>query len=174
MGDSGAMTQAVVAYLSAGSNLGDRKDNLQQGVRRLVEAGLAVRRVSSIFETEPVGFQQQPWFLNIALEVETTLSPSQLLACCQEVETSAGRVRSFTGAPRTLDLDILLYGDVILDEPGLRIPHPRMHQRRFVLEPLVQIAPGLVHPELRQKVSHLLSVCADSSTVLLVSEWDSA
>jgi 2-amino-4-hydroxy-6-hydroxymethyldihydropteridine diphosphokinase len=164
------MAQTSVAYLSAGSNLGDREGNLENGIRGLLEAGLVVRRISSVYETEPVGFLEQPWFLNIALETETHLSPKELLACCLKVEGRIGRVRSFTGAPRTLDLDILLYGDLIIDQPGLRIPHPRMAQRRFVLEPLAQIAPELLHPELKQDISYLLSTCADPSDVVLHSE----
>ncbi len=164
------MAQTRIAYLSAGSNLGDRKGNLENGIRGLIEAGLVVRRISSVYETEPVGFLDQQWFLNIALGTETHLSPKELLACCLEVEGRVGRVRSFTGAPRTLDLDILLYDELIIDQPGLRIPHPRMAQRKFVLEPLAQIAPELLHPELKQKMSYLLSTCADPSGVVRHSE----
>lgn len=161
------MVKTNVAYLSAGSNLGDRKSNLENGIRGLLEAGLVVRRISSVYETEPVGFLEQPWFLNIALEMGTHLSPRELLVCCLEVESRIGRVRTFAGAPRLLDIDILLYDDLIIDEPGLRIPHPRMTRRRFVLGPLAEIAPEVEHPELRVNIACLLSTCTDRSAVIL-------
>ncbi len=164
------MAKTNVAYLSAGSNLEDRKGNLESGIRGLLEAGLVIRRISSVYETQPVGFLEQPWFLNLALEMETQLSPRELLVCCLEVESRNGRVRSFAGAPRPLDLDILLYDDLIIDEPGLRIPHPRMAQRRFVLEPLAEIAPEVEHAELKQKILYLLETCADHSAVVLHSK----
>ncbi|MBZ5495527.1 MAG: 2-amino-4-hydroxy-6-hydroxymethyldihydropteridine diphosphokinase [Acidobacteriia bacterium] len=164
------MTEACTVYLSAGSNLGDRKAHLRSGIDGLRSVGLAALRVSSVFETEPVGFLNQPWFLNIVVEAETRLTPRQLLACCLEVESQHGRVRSFPGAPRTLDLDILLYGDLVIDEPGLQIPHPRMAQRRFVLEPLAQMAPEVRHPTLGQSIHTLLASCTDSSRVTFHSE----
>jgi 2-amino-4-hydroxy-6-hydroxymethyldihydropteridine diphosphokinase len=136
----------------------------------LHDKGAFVRRVSSVFETEPVGFRDQPWFLNIAIEIETALSPHQLLAVCQEIEAARGRTRPFQWAPRTLDLDILLYGDRIVEEPYLQIPHPRMAQRRFVLEPLTQIAPALVHPVSHQTIAALLASCPDPATVIHHSE----
>ena len=152
-------------YISAGSNLGDRKANLSEGLRLLKAAGVQPRLVSSFFETEPVGNQAQPWFLNLALEVETPLPPQELLRCCLQIEFSRGRVRSFWGAPRTLDLDILLYGDMVIQEPHLTIPHPRMAERRFVLEPLAEIAPEVVHPLLKKSVVSLLQNCPDQSSV---------
>jgi 2-amino-4-hydroxy-6-hydroxymethyldihydropteridine diphosphokinase len=131
-----------------------------------------VRRVSSVYETEPVGFLNQPCFLNIAVAVETRLPPSELLARCQDIEELHGRVRSFPGAPRVLDLDILLYDDLIIDGPSLQIPHPRMTQRRFVLEPLAQIAPEAIHPVLKQTILSLLASCRDGSRVTLHSELE--
>jgi 2-amino-4-hydroxy-6-hydroxymethyldihydropteridine diphosphokinase len=164
------MTEISVVYLSGGSNLGDRKANLKSATDALRKAGIVVRRVSSVYETEPVGFLSQPWFLNIAVAIETRLSPSELLTCCQDIEKLHGRVRSFPGAPRVLDLDILLYEDLIIDSPSLQIPHPRMTERRFVLEPLAQIAPDAVHPGLKKTILSLLASCRGNSTVTLHSE----
>lgn len=152
-----------IAYLSAGSNLGDRERNLKGALESLRAAGVVPLRVSGILETEPVGLTGQPWFLNLALEVRTSLSPAGLLHCCLEIERLHGRVRTFRFAPRTLDLDILLYDDLMLDLPGLRIPHPRMTERRFVLEPMAQIAPELLHPALNASIRTLLERCGDDA-----------
>ena len=159
-----------LAYLSAGSNLGDRKAHLGAGIEALRAEGIVVRRISSVFETEPVGFLEQPWFLNIALEVATDLSAQELLRICLTIEAAQGRVRTFQGAPRALDIDILLFGNRVIHEPGLEVPHPRMAQRRFVLEPLAEIAPGVIHPLLQKDIRSLLASCPDSSRVLLHSK----
>ncbi len=161
------MKSAQKAYVSAGSNLGDRKANLEFALKSLQKMN-AVLKVSSYFETEPVCFTDQPWFLNLAMELETRLSPYGLLALCQKTETCCGRVRSFPNAPRTLDLDILLYGDIIVNEKNLIIPHPSLQNRRFVLEPLAQIAPDIIHPVLKKSIRLLLEVCPDSSEVRLL------
>ncbi len=153
------------AYISAGSNIGDRKANLEFALKSM-ETGTAVRKVSSYFETEPVGYLNQPWFLNIAVEVETDLAPLELLNLCKKIEDSGGRIRSFPNAPRTLDLDFLLCGDLVINDPELTIPHPRMAERRFVLEPLAQIAPDVMHPVLKQSIRLLLDKCSDKSKVL--------
>ncbi len=153
------------AYLSAGSNLGNRQAHLERAVRSLKAAGIQPRRISSIFETEPVGFREQPWFLNVVLEVETLLTPDRLLASCQSIEAAQGRVRSFRNAPRTLDLDILLYEETVLNDPRLVIPHPRLTERRFVLEPLAEIAPDALHPVLKKTIRSLLEACPDSASV---------
>jgi 2-amino-4-hydroxy-6-hydroxymethyldihydropteridine diphosphokinase len=163
------MGESIIAYLSAGSNLGDRKINLERGIRALLDGGVSIRHISPVFETEPVGFREQPWFLNIALGVETQLSPDELLSGCLKIEADLGRVRTIAGGPRTLDLDILLYGNLVIDKPGLRVPHPRMALRRFVLAPLACIAPGIVHPELGRNISELLTTCKDPSKVVLHS-----
>ena len=155
------------AYISAGSNIGDREANLDFGARRLGERGKLVR-ISSVFETEPVGYADQPWFLNQVFELETALTPHELLALCNEIERDGGRVRTFPNAPRTLDLDILLYGDRIISAPDLIIPHPRMTERRFVLEPLAEIAPYLLHPIEKKTIrelfeSKILRNCIDDA-----------
>jgi 2-amino-4-hydroxy-6-hydroxymethyldihydropteridine diphosphokinase len=162
------------AYLSLGSNLGDRKANLEEGLQMLAGTGIRPQRVSSLFETEPVDNLNQPWFLNLAVEAETDLSPGDLLRCCLQIEMSRGRIRTFRGAPRTLDLDILLYGDLVLQDPHLTIPHPRMVGRRFVLEPLAEIAPQVLHPVLKKSVLSLLLSCPDLSTVQRYSPGDTA
>jgi 2-amino-4-hydroxy-6-hydroxymethyldihydropteridine diphosphokinase len=152
------------AYISAGSNLGDRKGNLEFAVTCL-EKENAVRKSSSYFETEPVGYRNQPWFLNIVIEIETSREPLQLLDLCQSIEDSCGRVRTFPNAPRTLDLDILLFDDAIISDERLVIPHPRLQERRFVLEPLAQIAPDQIHPVLKKSIQSLLEICPDRSEI---------
>ena len=158
------MEFAQKAYIAAGSNLGDRKSNLEFALTALEELN-AVSKVSSYFETEPVGFADQPWFLNIVIDLETRLTPHELLAVCRKVEIACGRARTFPNAPRSLDLDILLYGNRIINEKTLIIPHPRLHHRRFVLEPLAEIAPEAMHPLLKRPIWELLEACEDSSEV---------
>jgi 2-amino-4-hydroxy-6-hydroxymethyldihydropteridine diphosphokinase len=155
-------------YISAGSNLGDRKANIEFGLRLLAKAG-NVSKISSYFETEPVGFLEQPWFLNIALELETRLTPRKLLSLCKEIEVSSGRVRAFPNAPRTLDLDILLCGDIVINKKDLIIPHPRLSERRFVLQPLAQIASDIRHPLLKKSIGSLLESCSDPSRVRIAA-----
>lgn len=152
------------AFVLAGTNLGDREANLEFARRSLAERA-ALKQFSSCFETEPVGFLNQPWFLNQAIELETELTPRELLSFCQDIEASCGRIRTFPNAPRTLDLDILLYGDAVIRQEDLVIPHPRLPERRFALEPLAQIAPEAVHPVLKKSIRILLEACPDSSRV---------
>jgi 2-amino-4-hydroxy-6-hydroxymethyldihydropteridine diphosphokinase len=163
------MSEIGKAFILAGSNLGDRKANLRFALASLAKAG-AVLKISSFFETEPVGFLDQPWFLNMAIALETALPPSALLSLCQKIEESCGRVRTFPNAPRTLDLDILLYGHEVINEPDLIIPHPRLPERRFALEPLAQIAPDFIHPVLNRSIRSLLETCSDQSEVRIASE----
>jgi len=136
------------AYVALGANLGDRERTLRAAVDALAaEDGIEVVAVSTLRETEPVGVGEQPRFLNGAAELETTLTSRELLARLLAVEQRFGRIRiSGEHGPRTLDLDLLLYGDEVIDEPGLAVPHPRLHERSFVLEPLAELAPGLVVP----------------------------
>jgi len=141
--------RAVRAYVALGANLGDRENTLRAAIDALgAEPGIGVVAVSELRDTEPVGVGPQP-FLNGVVELETTLAPRVLLDRLLAVEQRFGRVRDALRphGPRTLDLDLLLYGDERIDEPGLRVPHPRLHERRFVLEPLAELAPGLVVPD---------------------------
>lgn len=154
----------VTAYISAGSNLDNREGNLQFALSALSGQG-ALLQVSSIYETEPVGYLEQPWFLNLVAAIETPLAPRALLEFCLHVEQLGGRTRTFPNAPRTLDLDILFFGELVIREEGLIIPHPRIAERRFVLEPLAEIAPGFIHPVLQKSVSVLLRECPDRSAV---------
>ncbi|MGH3136866.1 MAG: 2-amino-4-hydroxy-6-hydroxymethyldihydropteridine diphosphokinase [Gaiellaceae bacterium] len=135
------------AYVGLGANLGNREETLEHAVA-LLEAAVRVDviAVSELRETDPVGVVDQPRFLNGAAAVETTLSARELLDTLLAIERSLGRVRVERWGPRTVDLDLLVYGDEIVDEPGLRVPHPRLHERRFALEPLVELDPELVIP----------------------------
>ena len=142
---AGRLAKVHQAYLGLGSNLGDRLANLRAGLEDIeVRAGPVCSSLA--YETHPVGIVDQPAFLNAACRVETRLSPSDLLGVMLATEAALGRVRSVRGGPRTLDLDLLLYDDLIVEEPGLIIPHPRMHERAFVLVPLAEIAPHALDP----------------------------
>jgi len=143
-------------YLSLGSNIGNREANLRTAMDRLSEAGLRIVRSSPIYETEPVDNRNQSWFLNLVLEVETDLFPLQLLSRTSKVELQLGRVRNTPKGPRTIDIDILLYGNVVIKTLRLEIPHPRMTERRFVLAPLADLAPGLRHPVTHRTVREML------------------
>jgi 2-amino-4-hydroxy-6-hydroxymethyldihydropteridine diphosphokinase len=143
-------------YLSLGSNVGDRRANLRAALDRLAAPDLRLLRVSPVYETEPVDYTNQDWFLNLAVEAETELTPFALLARTQETEAALGRVLTVPKGPRTIDIDILLYGDRVLRTAALEIPHPRMRQRRFVLAPLADLAPDLRHPVTHQSVREML------------------
>ncbi len=157
--------------LGLGSNLGDRARNLRFALLGLEGAGVRIERCSRLYATEPVGGPPQGWFLNAAVRGRFTRSPRALLAVCLDIERSLGRERSATNGPRTVDLDLLFFGDAVVDEPGLRIPHPRLHERRFVLVPLEEIAADWVHPVYRQTVRQLLGRCGDRSAVLPGEPW---
>jgi len=144
-------------YLSLGSNLGDRARNLRTAIEGLARAGVAVRRVSSIYETEPLELADQPKFLNLVVEAETALMPRQLLARTARIERELGRKRTVAKGPRTIDVDILFYGSSVINAPNLIVPHPRLAGRRFVLEPLAEIAPDLRHPVTRRTVREMLA-----------------
>jgi 2-amino-4-hydroxy-6-hydroxymethyldihydropteridine diphosphokinase len=145
---------ATIVYLSLGSNVGDREAQLRDAVGRLGAAGRVVT-VSSFYETEPVEFPQQPWFLNCAITLETSKTPQELMTEILRIEEEMGRRRVRNKGPRSIDIDIVLFGDTIVDSLELTIPHPAMHQRRFVLEPLAEIAPDVVHPILKKTIREL-------------------
>jgi len=157
-------------YLALGSNIGDREGNLRAAIERLAEPRLRVLRESPIYETEPVGYIDQRWFLNMVLEAETTLFPLQLLAHTSKIERELGRKRTVPNGPRTLDIDILLYGNAVVRTARLEIPHPRMTERRFVLAPLANLAPDLRLPGTRQTVRQLLEAAPPQTVRLLHSK----
>ena len=151
-----AATDGTVAYVALGSNLGDRQATLRRAVERLGELG-QIEAASSVWDTEPVGYVDQPRYLDAVVRLRTTLSPEEMLARLLAIEHDLGRVRSFPNAPRTLDLDLLLHGDAVRSTTFLTLPHPRMHLRAFVLEPLAEIAPDLVVPVVGERVGALLA-----------------
>jgi 2-amino-4-hydroxy-6-hydroxymethyldihydropteridine diphosphokinase len=150
-------------YLGLGSNVGDREANLRAAIERLQGPDLRVLRVSPVYETEPVGYADQRWFWNTVAEAETELFPLQLLARAGQVERALGRRRSIPNGPRTIDIDVLLYGNTIMKSPSLEIPHPRIAERRFVLAPLADLAPELRHPVLRRTVRELLDAAPQAA-----------
>lgn len=152
-------------YFSLGSNVGDREKNLCAAIAALAGAGVRVTKISSFYETEPVDLREQPWFLNCAVEGETKVPALELLRALRGIETQMGSKKLMAKGPRLIDLDILLYGDETIDAPGLQVPHPRMHLRKFVLVPLTEIAPNLKHPSWRGTVADLLANAADSNVV---------
>lgn len=141
-------------FLGLGSNLGDREKNLEQAQARL-GSFLKIARVSSIYETEPVGIKEQPWFLNMVISGTTALNPVDLLRSVKKIETEMGRTEGLRFGPRPIDIDILIYDRLIELSPALTIPHPRLHERAFVLTPLSEIAPDFVHPRLRLRIRDL-------------------
>jgi 2-amino-4-hydroxy-6-hydroxymethyldihydropteridine diphosphokinase len=142
-------------YLSLGSNVGDREKQLREAITRLNSAGRVVR-LSSFYETEPVEFTDQAWFINCAVALETSATPQQLMGTILRIEKEMGRRRVQKKGPRPIDIDILLFGKQIINSKEVTIPHPAMHQRHFVLEPLAEIAPEAVHPIFKKTVRQLL------------------
>jgi 2-amino-4-hydroxy-6-hydroxymethyldihydropteridine diphosphokinase len=141
-------------YLSLGSNVGDRQANLEQAISQLATIGTVTKR-SAFYETEPMEVTDQPWFLNCTVELETELMPKQFIAAVLDVERSMGRKRIKKKGPRTIDIDVVLFGKSIVEMKGLTVPHPAMHLRRFVLEPMVEIAPEVRHPVFKRSMREL-------------------
>ena len=144
-------------YLSLGSNLGSREAALQAALDQFQTRGGVIRRVSSVYETEPVDFRSQPWFLNLVAEAQTSLFPMQLLDRVRRIEQFLGRQRHIDKGPRIIDIDILFYGASVIRSSRLVVPHPRLADRRFVLAPMAELAPGLIHPVLRRTIKELLA-----------------
>ncbi|MFC1872179.1 2-amino-4-hydroxy-6-hydroxymethyldihydropteridine diphosphokinase [Chloroflexota bacterium] len=153
-GEAELKTPAVKVFLGLGSNLGNRQGNLNRAIG-LLEASLQLGMISSVYETEPVGDTAQPRFLNMAIEAKTGLEPRVLLELAKEIEKKMGR-KSDTGQPRVIDIDILLYGDEVLETASLTIPHPKMAERAFVLEPLAEITPDTPYPGTYETINDLL------------------
>ena len=154
-------------YLGLGSNLGDREAELRSVVKSLADRNVTLWRSAGLYSTEPRGLEDQPWFLNTVVEVRTLLEPEALMQECLDIERLAGRVRDVRNGPRPLDIDILFYKERILDLPDLKIPHPRYRERRFVLAPLVELAPDLADPVCGLTMRQLLDLCQDTGEVRL-------
>lgn len=156
-------------FVGIGSNLGDKRSNLRLAAQQLESIG-EIAKVSSLYRTEPVGFADQDWFLNAVLHVRTGCAPREFLDGLIEIERKLGRVRTVRNGPRQIDLDILLWDDLVLEEPGLSIPHPRLHERLFVLAPLAEIAPDWQHPILGERISTLREQLKQSPAVERLEE----
>lgn len=146
----------AVVYISVGSNLGDREANCRIALKKLNSEGIIIKKASSMHETEPWGFKDQPKFINMVIEVETELRPEELLMTLKGIEKKMGRKETIKWGPRIIDLDILFYNDKIINQDELKIPHPYLHERDFVLVPLSEIAPDKVHPVLKKTVRELM------------------
>jgi 2-amino-4-hydroxy-6-hydroxymethyldihydropteridine diphosphokinase len=159
---------AEVAYLSLGSNIGDREANLREAIEQ-IKAIASMRSLSSFYEAQPVDLPNQPWFLNCAIALETNQTPHELLKSVLAIEAGMGRVRFRDKGPRKIDIDIVLFGDQSVNDQDLTIPHPAMHERRFVLAPLAEIAPAARHPVLNKTARELLSDLPEGQIVRRIS-----
>jgi 2-amino-4-hydroxy-6-hydroxymethyldihydropteridine diphosphokinase len=158
----------VEAFVGLGSNLGERKKNIENAIRLLTETGeVDLLDRASYYETEPVG-PVQPWFINTAIKIETSATPEELLGLCKDVERRIGRVDSFHWGPRLVDLDLLLVKGQVVDEERLKLPHPQMENRRFVLLPMVELEPDMVHPTLKIPLEKLLTDTEEDKKVIKI------
>lgn len=161
------------AFIGLGSNLGERVANIRRAIELLEGCkDVEVLRRASLYETEPVGIEAQPWFINTVVEIETRLTPCELFKLCKQIEGQVGREHKGRWGPREIDVDILLFGDVITNSDELVIPHPELHKRRFVLVPLCEIEGELMHPVLKESLQGLLTQLADAKTVKGYEERD--
>ena len=159
-------------FLSLGSNVGRRPDNLRRALRMLIlDPDIRVVRVSQLYRTMPVGYTAQREFLNGVVELRSLLEPQELLSRLTELELRMGKSTPFRNGPRLIDIDLLLYGDRVIRGRRLQVPHPRMHQRRFVLEPLAELAPGVVHPVRRRTAARLLEALGSGQRVRPWGAW---
>jgi 2-amino-4-hydroxy-6-hydroxymethyldihydropteridine diphosphokinase len=160
-----------LAYLGLGSNIGNRIGYIRKSLVALSRLPKTkITKVSSLYETEPYGKKEQPWFINIVVEISTELSPLELFKKCKSIETKFGRQKRERWAEREIDIDILLYDNIVLSTPELQIPHPDMHNRRFVLIPLSEIAPNMIHPIFKKSISELLIECKDTTRIIHIPE----
>lgn len=164
MENSQLENEPVLTYLGLGSNLGDRMNNLESAVERLSDE-VSLRALSSVYETDPVGYKEQPLFLNAVLSGETRLGPLELLRFVKDIERALGRKDTFHNGPRIIDIDILFYGDLVIKLPDLIIPHPRVARRAFMLVPLSEISSKMIHPVNQRRIIDLLSDVSDFDSV---------
>lgn len=158
-----------ISFLGIGSNLGNPENNCGEAIDRISKVeGIKVLRASSLYRTEPVGITDQPWFVNAAVEIRSHLSPGDLFNGLKSVERAMGRETALRWGPRIIDIDILLFDQEVIDEENLKIPHPELHKRRFVLLPLNELAPYAIHPAFGVSIKGLLERAEDSSAVVLI------
>ncbi|MBI3026752.1 2-amino-4-hydroxy-6-hydroxymethyldihydropteridine diphosphokinase [Candidatus Woesearchaeota archaeon] len=157
------------AFIGVGSNLGNKLENIRKAMS-LIKERCKILKISHLYKTEPVGFKSQQWFLNCAAKAQTSLKPKELLEFLLSIEKKLGRVRTIRYGPRTIDLDILFYDDMIIREDNLVVPHPRLHERLFVLVPLKDICPDFIHPALNKTISELCSSASNSKVSKLQTE----
>ncbi len=164
------MVEPHLIYLALGTNLGQRRQNLQTALGQL-PPGVILKKISRVYETAPVYVLDQPPFLNMAVEAQTTLSPHDLLRYLKRIEAEMGRERGRRYGPRLIDLDIIFYDDWVVDTPDLKIPHPHLGERGFVLRPLADIAAGMIHPVSRQTIAEILNALPPDNGILRAIEW---